>query len=150
MIFGFYGTYSSQLHVLGNAVLPCKAEDVWKVEGEVDDAAAGGCQVGLIEEDAHQETLHDRGHGESQQEKEDEQGVAVIQHLPTLSGKKRCTCCEGFIKVLFLYKQGQQSKGSSPRSSTRGRRYIYQSQQIKARKDEKGLVISSQHKYTHK
>lgn len=47
------GTYGSQLHVLGNAVLPGKAEDVWKIEGEVDDAAAGGRQVGLTEEDAH-------------------------------------------------------------------------------------------------
>lgn len=48
-----WGTYSSQLHVLGNAVLPGKAEDVWKIEGEVNDAAAGGRQIGLIEEDAH-------------------------------------------------------------------------------------------------
>lgn len=59
-----------------------------QIEGEVDDAAAGGSQVGLVEEHAHEETLHDGGHSESQQEKEDEDGVAVIQHLSTLTGKR--------------------------------------------------------------
>ena len=61
-------TYGRHLHALGDAILPGKAEDVRQIEGEVDDAAAGGCQVGLVEEHAHQETLHDGGHGESQQE----------------------------------------------------------------------------------
>lgn len=42
-----------------------------QIEGEVDYAAAGGCQVGLVEEHTHQKTLHDGGNGESQQEKED-------------------------------------------------------------------------------
>lgn len=55
-----------------------------QVEGEVDDAAAGGGQVGLVEEDAHEETLHDGGHGEGQQEEEDQDGVAVIQNLSSL------------------------------------------------------------------
>lgn len=59
-----------------------------QIEGEVDDAAAGGSQVGLVEEHAHEETLHDGGHSESQQEKEDEDAVAVIQHLSTLTGKR--------------------------------------------------------------
>lgn len=55
-----------------------------QIEGEVNDAAAGRCQVSLVEEHTHQETLHDSGDGESQQEEEDEKGVAVIQHLSTL------------------------------------------------------------------
>lgn len=71
-------TYSSQLHVLGDAVLPGKAEDVGQVEGEVDDAAAGSCQVGFVEEHTHKETLHDGGNSEGQQEEEDKEGVAVI------------------------------------------------------------------------
>lgn len=71
-------TYGSQLHVVGDAVLPGKAEDVRQIEGEVDDAAAGGRQVSLVEEHAHEETLHDGGNSESQQEKEDKDGVAVI------------------------------------------------------------------------
>ena len=62
-----------------------------QVEGEVDDAAARRRQVGLVEEHAHQEALHDGGDGERQQEEEDEDGVAVTQHLPTLRGQKRQT-----------------------------------------------------------
>lgn len=85
-------TYSCQLHVRSDAVLPGKAEDVRQIEGEVDDAAAGGCQVGLVEEHAHEETLHDGGHSESQQEKEDKDGVAVIQHLSSLREKKDIRC----------------------------------------------------------
>lgn len=77
-------TYSSQLHVCRDAVLPGEAEDVGQVEGKVDDAAASGRQVGLVKKHAHQETLHDGGNGERQQKEEDENGVAVIQHLPTL------------------------------------------------------------------
>ncbi len=63
-----------------------------QIEGEVDDAAAGSCQVGFVKEDTHQETLHDGGNSESQQEKEDKDGVAVIQHLSTLRGKKDIQC----------------------------------------------------------
>lgn len=81
-------TYSSQLHVPGDAVLPGKAEDMRQIEGEVYDAAAGSCQVGLVEEHTHQETLHDGGDSKSQQEKEDKDGVAVIQHLSALREKK--------------------------------------------------------------
>lgn len=58
-----------------------------QIEGEVDNAAAGSCQVGLVEEHAHEETLHDGGNGESQQEKEDKDRIAVIQHLSTLREK---------------------------------------------------------------
>lgn len=71
-------TYGGELRVLGDAILPGKAEDVGQIEGEVNDAAAGGRQVGFVEEHAHQETLHDGGDGESQQEEEDEDGVTVI------------------------------------------------------------------------
>lgn len=78
-------TYSSQLHVLGDAVLPGKAEDVRQIEGEIDDATAGGCQVGFVEEYTHKKTLHDGGDSEGQQEEEDKEGVAVIQHFSTLS-----------------------------------------------------------------
>lgn len=63
-----------------------------QVEGEVDDATAGSCKVGLVEENTHQETLHDGGNGESQQEEEDKDGVTVIQHLPTLRGKRQIVC----------------------------------------------------------
>lgn len=92
LVWGFLGffcplTYCSQLHVLGDAVLPGEAEDVRQVKGEVDDAAAGGSQVGLVEEDAHEEALHDGGDGEGQQEEEDKDGVAVIQHLSSLWGQ---------------------------------------------------------------
>ncbi len=80
----FPHTYSSQLHVLGDAILPGKAEDVRQIEGKIDDATAGSCQVGLVEEHTHQETLHNGGDSKSQQEEEDEKGVAVIQHLSTL------------------------------------------------------------------
>lgn len=91
-VFGFVWvflprTYCSQLHVPGDAVLPGEAEDVRQVKGEVDDAAAGGSQVGLVEEDTHEEALHDGGHGEGQQEEEDKDGVAVIQHLSSLWGR---------------------------------------------------------------
>ena len=57
-----------------------------QVEGEVDDAAAGRRQVGLVEEDAEQEALHDGGQREGQQEEEHQQGVAVVQHLAALGG----------------------------------------------------------------
>lgn len=60
-----------------------------QVEGEINDATAGSCQVGLVEEHTHQETLHDGGHGERHQEEEDEDRVAVIQHLAALRLKER-------------------------------------------------------------
>lgn len=44
-------THRHDLVILGDAVLPCKAEDVGQVEGEVDDTAAGCSQVGLVKED---------------------------------------------------------------------------------------------------
>jgi len=81
-------TYCSHFHVLGDAVLPGNTEDVRQVEGEVDDATAGRCQVCFVEEYTQQETLHDGGHCESQQEEEDKDGVAVIQHLSTLKGNR--------------------------------------------------------------
>lgn len=44
-------THRHDLHVFSDAVLPGKAEDVRQVEGEVDDATAGSCKVGMVEED---------------------------------------------------------------------------------------------------
>lgn len=87
-MLGFFSvlppTYCSQLDFGGDAVLPGEAEDVRQVEGEVNDAAAGGSEVGLVEEDAYQEALHDGGNGEGQQEEEDKKGAAVIQHFSSL------------------------------------------------------------------
>lgn len=97
-------TYGSQLHVCGDAVLPGKAEDVGQVEGEVDDATAGGCQVGLVEEHAHKETLHDGGDSEGQQEEEDNDGVAVIQHLSTLRHEKEDIYYATIPNVICTYK----------------------------------------------
>lgn len=59
-------THCQDLHVFGDAVLPGEAEDVREVKGEVNDAAAGCCQVGLVEEDAEEEALHDGGRGEGE------------------------------------------------------------------------------------
>lgn len=81
-------THSSQFHVFCDTVLPVEAEDVRKVEGEVDDAAACSCQVSLVEEHTHQKTLHDGGDGERQQEQEHQDGVAVVQHFSSLKGEK--------------------------------------------------------------
>ena len=74
-------THRQDLHVLGDAVLPGEAEDVGQVEGEVDDAAAGGRKVGLVEEYAQEEALQDGGDGEGQQEEEHDDGVAVVEYL---------------------------------------------------------------------
>lgn len=78
------GSYSSQLDVPGDAVLPGGAEDVRQVQSEVDNAAAGCCQVGLVKEHTHEETLHDGGHSEREQEEENEERVTIVQHLPAL------------------------------------------------------------------
>jgi len=59
---------------------------VGQVEGQVEHAAARRRQVGLAEEDAEQEALCQRGRREAQQEEEDQQGVAVVQHTPSLEG----------------------------------------------------------------
>lgn len=61
-----------------------------QVEGEVDDAAARCRQVGLVEEDAHQEALHDGRQGEGQQEQEEDDGVAVIQNFASLWACGEC------------------------------------------------------------
>lgn len=88
-MFWVGGTHRHDLHVFGDAFLPGKAEDVWQVEGEVDDAAAGSSQVGLVKEDAEQEALHDGGSGEREQKEEKDDRVAVVQNPPSLkTGKK--------------------------------------------------------------
>lgn len=77
-------THQQDLHVLGDAVLPCKAEDVREVKSEVYNAAAGGRQVGLVEEHAEEEALHDGSHSEGQQKDEEDDSVAVVQHPSSL------------------------------------------------------------------
>ena len=62
---------------------------MWQVEGEVDDTTTGCCQTGPGEEGAEQEALHDRSNGESQQEQEEDERIAVMQ--------------DGFRKILFFF-----------------------------------------------
>lgn len=80
-------THRQDLHVFGDAVLPGEAEDVREVKGEVNDAAAGCCQVGLVEEDAEEEALHDSGSGEGEQEEEEDEGVTVVQYPASLQAR---------------------------------------------------------------
>lgn len=77
-------THHQDLYVLGEAVLPGEAEDVREVKGEVNDAAAGCCQVGLVEEDAEEEALHDGSRGEGEQKEEEDDAVAVVQYPSSL------------------------------------------------------------------
>lgn len=77
-------TYGQDLHVLGDVVLPRKAEDVGEVKGEVNNAGAGCRQVGLVEEDAEEEALHDGRHGEGEQKEEEDDSIAVVQHSSSL------------------------------------------------------------------
>lgn len=89
-------THRHNLHVFGDAVLPGEAEDVREVKGEVNDAAAGGCKVGLVEEDTEEEALHDGGCGEGEQEEEEDEGVAIVQYPPSLQardGEKQAGKC---------------------------------------------------------
>lgn len=58
-----------------------------EVQGEVDDAAASCSQVGLIEEHAHQKALHDSGHSEREEEQEQDDRIAVIEHFSSLRTK---------------------------------------------------------------
>lgn len=80
-------THQQDLHVFGDAILPCDAEDMREVKCEVNDAATGSCKVGLIEEDTQQEALHDGCSGEGEQEEEKNKGVAVVQNSPSLERK---------------------------------------------------------------
>lgn len=58
-----------------------------EVEHEVDESTAGSSQVGLGEEHADEEALHDGGEAEGQQEDEDDRRVAVLQDLPVLPSR---------------------------------------------------------------
>lgn len=58
--------HHSGLQVGRHPVLPRKAENVWQVEGEVDDTAAGCCEAGLGKESTKQEALHDGRGGKAQ------------------------------------------------------------------------------------
>lgn len=82
-------THRQDLHVLGDVVLPGKAEDVRKVKGKVNDATAGCCQVGLVEENTEEEALHDGSRGESEQKKEEDEAVAVVQYPSSLEARDR-------------------------------------------------------------
>lgn len=85
-------THHEDLHVFGDAVLPGKAEDVWQVKGEVNNAAAGCGQVGLVEEDTEEEALHDGGRGEGEQKEEQDDWIAVVEYSPSLRAReKQCT-----------------------------------------------------------
>lgn len=81
---GETGTHCQDLHVLGHAVLPCKAEDVREVKSEVNNATAGRCEVGLVEEDAEEEALHDGSHGEGEQKEKEDGSIAVVQNSSSL------------------------------------------------------------------
>lgn len=65
-------------------LLPGEAEDVWEVKGEVNNATAGGCQVGLVEEDTEEEALHDGSRSEGEQKEEEDDGIAVVQYPSSL------------------------------------------------------------------
>lgn len=70
--------HHSHLEIGRHSVLPGEAENVRQVKGEVDDTTAGCCQAGSGEEGAEQEALHDRSGGESQQEQEEDEWVAIM------------------------------------------------------------------------
>ncbi len=80
-------THHQYLHVLGDVFLPGEAEDVREVKGEVNDAAARCCQVGLVEEDAEEEALHDGSRSEGEQEEKEYEGVAVVQNPSSLQAR---------------------------------------------------------------
>lgn len=80
--------HHSHLEVSSHLVLPGEAENVWQVEGEVDDTTAGRGQAGLGKEGAEQEALHDRSRGESQQEQEEDERIAVVQDPSMLKPKR--------------------------------------------------------------
>lgn len=55
-----------------------------QVQSEVNDATAGRRQIGLIKKHTHEEALHDGCCGESEQEEEEDDGIAVVQHFSSL------------------------------------------------------------------
>lgn len=56
---GGHKTYSDDFGGEAHVVLPSHAQHIRQVEGKVDDAPAGCCQVGTCERCTDQETLHD-------------------------------------------------------------------------------------------
>lgn len=72
--------FGSEAHV----VLPGDTQHIGQVEGEVDDASAGGCQVGTREERADEETLHDGHDAKGSQEQKHHSWIAVGQQVPHL------------------------------------------------------------------
>lgn len=61
-----------------------------EVKSEVNNATAGRCKVGLVEEDAEEEALHDGSHGEGEQKEKEDGSIAIVQHSSSLqdNGKK--------------------------------------------------------------
>lgn len=55
-----------------------------EVKGKVKNATAGCCKVGLIEEDAEEEALHDGRHGEGEQKEKEDGWITVVQHPSSL------------------------------------------------------------------
>lgn len=97
-------THCQDLHVLGDTVLPCKAKYVWEVKCEVNNAAAGRSQVGLVEEDAQEEALHDGSHGEGQQKEKEDDSIAVVQHSSSLKAiDKKHTCIYVYFMIITIY-----------------------------------------------
>lgn len=59
-----------------------------QVEGEVDDTTAGCCKAGFGKEGAEQEALHDCSSGESQQEQEEDEWIAIMKDSSMLKPKR--------------------------------------------------------------
>lgn len=70
-------------------ISPGHAQNIGKVEAEVDEPPAGSSQVGLGEESTDEETLHDGGSGKRRQEEKDHGWVAVWQDVPPLEMRRR-------------------------------------------------------------
>ncbi len=60
-----------------------------EVKSEVNDATAGCCQVGLVEEDAEEEALHDGSRSEGEQKEEEDDGITVVQYPSSLWARER-------------------------------------------------------------
>lgn len=72
---------------------------MWQVESEVNDATAGRSQVSSVKKHTHEETLHDGRRGVREQEEEEDDGIAVVQHFSSLCELKQKT----FRLLLTVY-----------------------------------------------
>lgn len=71
--------------------MPGEAEDMWQVKGEVNNAAAGCCQVGLVEKDTEEEALHYGSRSEGEQKEEEDHWIAVVEYPPSLQAREKHT-----------------------------------------------------------